>query len=62
MLVDAQINIHVTREERTEFLIACIKMGTTMSSVLRDTVRETIVRASLMPGGAALAQKGDGDG
>ena len=46
----AQINFRTTREKRRQFFIACLKLGTNMSAVLRDAVSETIVRASLMKG------------
>lgn len=48
------VNFQITRGQRHTFKLACLKLGTTMSAVLRDAVSETIVRASLM--------KGDGDG
>lgn len=52
----------LTPEQHAAFKIACIKLDTTMDKVLSDTVRETIVKASLMPDNGRLPQKGDGDG
>ena len=45
-----QLNIRVTKSKHYNFKLACLKLGTNMSAVLRDAVSETIVRASLMKG------------
>jgi len=54
------INVQVPKSTHYQFKMACLKLGTTMSAVLRDTVLETITIASLQPGQAG--QKGGGDG
>lgn len=52
----------LTPERHAAFKIACVKLGITMNKCLEDAVRETIVRAALMPDSGGLARKGDGDG
>lgn len=52
----------LTPERHAAFKIACIKLGTTMDRCIHDTVRETIVRASLMPDNSRLPQKENPDG
>jgi len=54
------VSCMLTPEEHRAFKIACAQLGISMDRLFRDTVAETIVRASLTP--AAMAQKGDGDG
>lgn len=52
------ISFQVTRTQRHQFRIACYKLGITMSTVLRDAMDVTIIRASAK----RERQKGAGDG
>lgn len=55
------VNFQVTRSQRHAFKLACLKLGTTMSAVLRDAVTETITIASLMPDSGRLPREGNAD-
>lgn len=61
MIEIVSINVQVPKSKRHAFKLACLKLGTTMSAVLRDAVTETITIASLLPAGGGLAREGDAD-
>ena len=50
----------LTPERHAAFKIACVELGITMDKAIHDAVRETIVRASLLPDGGGLAREEEG--